>query len=140
MQLAPSFTTQRADGTNADERIRVRIAHPTLAYFEVCSFDANRLSLPLTHYLSGIPCDTLRSNVYAKNRAGIDAQAIWLGASRGAAPEACMARSQSGCGGWPCLPSQSKIPIAFTARILRATPRFIADVRIPFCYAFDRRL
>ena len=58
MHLAPSFTNQRAVSANADERIRVRIAHPTPAYCEVCSFDANRLSLPLTHYLSGIPCDT----------------------------------------------------------------------------------
>ena len=31
MHLAPSFTNQRAVGANADERIRVRIAHPTPA-------------------------------------------------------------------------------------------------------------
>ena len=31
MHLAPSFTNQRAVGANADERIRVRIAHPAPA-------------------------------------------------------------------------------------------------------------
>ena len=31
MHLAPSFTNQRAVSANADERIRVRIAHPTPA-------------------------------------------------------------------------------------------------------------
>ena len=36
MHLAPSLTNQRAVGANADERIRVRIAHPTPAFEQAC--------------------------------------------------------------------------------------------------------